>query len=227
MLLDGDGVRRNAAEAIKWLRISAEGGKAKSQYNLGMCYVEGEGVRRDWRSAKRWLRKAARQGHRKAAKELERLNKRRFPTSSFVLPYREWRRLSRRALAASRQGHREVCGVFACDLQGDLWLYFLTNECDEPGMSVLSDDIIAAARKRARGSGRRPLGLFHSHPFSDANPGQDEVTASPLNELNLIYSVRWPDARLWRVAKNGRRKVAVELSLRTDRTASSHPRRSR
>lgn len=63
----------NAGKAVEWLRKSAGKGEAKSQYNLGMCYVRGEGVRASRRYASLWLRKAAGQGHRKAIGELTKL----------------------------------------------------------------------------------------------------------------------------------------------------------
>jgi len=44
---DGEGVTKDAAEAVKWFRKAAETGLRSGQYNLGVCYRTGEGVARD------------------------------------------------------------------------------------------------------------------------------------------------------------------------------------
>jgi hypothetical protein len=43
----GQGVRRNLEQAVKWVRMAAEGGNADAQFSLGMLHRVGEGVPRD------------------------------------------------------------------------------------------------------------------------------------------------------------------------------------
>ena len=43
-------------------RITANGGNAKAQYNLGLMYANGQGVPQDYAVAVEWFRKAAEQG---------------------------------------------------------------------------------------------------------------------------------------------------------------------
>jgi TPR repeat protein len=62
----GEGVSKNAAEAVKWWRKAAEQGDASVQYHLGTCYELGEGVPKDVLEAVKWVRKAAEQGHAEA-----------------------------------------------------------------------------------------------------------------------------------------------------------------
>ncbi|EOD24644.1 hypothetical protein EMIHUDRAFT_101048 [Emiliania huxleyi CCMP1516] len=52
--------------ATTWLRIAAEGGHAKAQYNLACAYKSGEGAPVDYKESARWNRAAAEQGHTEA-----------------------------------------------------------------------------------------------------------------------------------------------------------------
>ena len=58
---DGDGVTRDAVEAVKWYRKAAEQGLAPAQTTLGQCYDDGDGVTRNAVEAAKWFRKAAEQ----------------------------------------------------------------------------------------------------------------------------------------------------------------------
>lgn len=62
----GDGVARNDAEAVKWIKFAANQGLAKAQSKLGLKYLEGEGVPQNYSEAVTWFRKAAEQGIAKA-----------------------------------------------------------------------------------------------------------------------------------------------------------------
>ena len=59
----GEGVEKDVAEAVKWLRKSADQGDARGQCGLGSCYFLGEGVEKDAAEAVKWFRMAAKQGH--------------------------------------------------------------------------------------------------------------------------------------------------------------------
>ncbi|PYK36545.1 MAG: hypothetical protein DME60_14605, partial [Verrucomicrobia bacterium] len=58
----GDGVAKDFAEAVKWLRKAAEHNDAEAQSDLGACYYNGYGVAKDYVEAIKWFRKAAEQG---------------------------------------------------------------------------------------------------------------------------------------------------------------------
>lgn len=55
----GEGVPKDAAEAVKWWRKAAEQGIAEAQHNLGRAYFLGEGVPKDYVQAYLWLNLAA------------------------------------------------------------------------------------------------------------------------------------------------------------------------
>ena len=52
---DGDGVAKDAKQAVYWLRQSAENGYAFGMFNLARIYAEGNGVPRDDVEAHKWL----------------------------------------------------------------------------------------------------------------------------------------------------------------------------
>lgn len=62
MYANGNGVSKNATEAVKWYRKAAEQGYAPAQSNLGVMYTKGEGVPKDSAEAVKWYRRAAEQG---------------------------------------------------------------------------------------------------------------------------------------------------------------------
>ena len=66
----GDGVARDEAEAMKWLRMAAEQGDADAQFQIGCYYHDGKVVARDKSEAVKWWRKAATQGNQMAKAKL-------------------------------------------------------------------------------------------------------------------------------------------------------------
>jgi hypothetical protein len=74
----GKGVAQGHAEAVRWIRKSAEQGNSTAQGYLGECYHLGRGVAPDVREADRWLRKAARQGDSRAKELLEEIEREAF-----------------------------------------------------------------------------------------------------------------------------------------------------
>ena len=70
MYFNGDGVPQDYKEALKWWRLAAEQGQARSQYNLGVMLKDGRGVPQDYKEAIKWFRLAAEQGVAKAQTNL-------------------------------------------------------------------------------------------------------------------------------------------------------------
>jgi TPR repeat protein len=68
--LNGDGVPLDEAEALWWLRLSAERGYAPAQYLLARLYAEGRVLERSYEAAVYWFRSAASQEHRDAQRQL-------------------------------------------------------------------------------------------------------------------------------------------------------------
>lgn len=69
--VDGRGVAKDDAEAVKWYRKAAEQGNASGQFELGYMYESGRGVAKDEAEATKWYQKAAAQGNANAKRRLE------------------------------------------------------------------------------------------------------------------------------------------------------------
>ena len=73
--MDGLGVEKDYAEALKWYRRAAEMGFASSQVNMGAFYLNGYGVEKDEAEALKWYRKAATNGMDKVPEVMEAIRK--------------------------------------------------------------------------------------------------------------------------------------------------------
>ena len=59
---EGQGVKQDYFEAVKWYRQAAEQGNASAQINLGVMYSNGRGVKQDYAESVKWVTKAAENG---------------------------------------------------------------------------------------------------------------------------------------------------------------------
>lgn len=57
--VNGFGVPKDSAEALKWYRLAAWQGNADAQFNLGLMYAKGEGIEKDLVQAHFWINEAA------------------------------------------------------------------------------------------------------------------------------------------------------------------------
>ena len=74
MYYNGQGVRKDYAQAIQWYRKAAEQGIAQAQYNLGVMYANGLGVRQNYKIAKEWFGKACDNGFQPGCDAYRKLN---------------------------------------------------------------------------------------------------------------------------------------------------------
>lgn len=73
--LNGNGVKKDEAEAVKWFRKAAEGGDADGQRDLGHALAAGQGIGSDPVEACKWFSRAAEKGDNAAKQELDRLTR--------------------------------------------------------------------------------------------------------------------------------------------------------
>jgi proteasome lid subunit RPN8/RPN11 len=106
-----------------------------------------------------------------------------------------------------------VCGLIAADTNESISLIFLKNRSNQPGHFKLDPEELERARRRVRTARKRPIGTFHSHPVSEAVPGRGDMRNLSASTVLLIYDVCGINARLWRIVRRGRTKIAVELPL--------------
>ena len=57
MYYDGQGVRQNKAEGVKWYKASAELGYVEALFQMGYMYENGVQVKQDNEEAARWYKK--------------------------------------------------------------------------------------------------------------------------------------------------------------------------
>ena len=62
MCYNGEGLKADRNEAVRWYRLAAEQGHLRAQVNLGNMYRAGDGLPKDQAEAAKWYRKAADQG---------------------------------------------------------------------------------------------------------------------------------------------------------------------
>jgi hypothetical protein len=71
MYEQGDGIKQDLKEALKWYRKAADQGFDQAQFRLGLMYYNGRGVKQNRTEAFKWIVKAAEQGLDEALKTLE------------------------------------------------------------------------------------------------------------------------------------------------------------
>jgi proteasome lid subunit RPN8/RPN11 len=137
---------------------------------------------------------------------------------AWVLPYREFRRLHERAYRAQQRDQSEVIGVLVSRARRRLSLSFLENHSDRPGHFEVETAAVTAERLRARARGARVVGLFHSHPASQATLGPGDRRGAMVYSLQLVYDVCGLDARLWWVGRRAGRGRVSEVALKVERS---------
>jgi len=134
---------------------------------------------------------------------------------SYILRGADLRKLHLSAFRAQKRGQREVCGTLASDENGRLELRFLTNQSQRAGRFTIARADYLRARESVRRMGKRFLGIFHSHPVSEAIPGRNDLARATLNSFCLIYDVCGRELKLWKIVKRRGRRVAQEVPLKS------------
>jgi len=138
---------------------------------------------------------------------------RRDPASAlFVLTFRERQRLHGRAYRAQQKDHREVGGVLVANGHRRLKLVFVSNRDDRPYRFRMTSRDVKEVRERLRG-GEAVVGGFHSHPVGYATLGRRDIECS-VGRYTLVYDVCGREARLWQVARAGKRRRVIEVAVR-------------
>ena len=71
---DGDGVKENKTEAIKWYQKAAENNNSRAQAIVGVAYMGGIGVKQNFATAKKWFGKACDNKEQKGCEMYKQLN---------------------------------------------------------------------------------------------------------------------------------------------------------
>ncbi len=143
----------------------------------------------------------------------------------YIIPLGQLRKLHNVARRAQGQDQCEVCGLLVSDRDGRLELLFLSNRGPRPGHFRIDKEEYLATRKAVHRTEKRVVGIFHSHPISEAVPSRRDIRGAVVG-LSLIYDVCGREARLWRILKRGRRRIAKEVPFCLERRGKRNTKRS-
>lgn len=134
--------------------------------------------------------------------------------SNYKLSQQESARLKHEARLAKENGNREVCGAIFQRQDGSLELCFANNESVRAHTYLLSPKSVQRIQRLAKDTKSTVIGSFHSHPSSDAQPGEGDLKHAGIHSLMLIHSVRTNETKLWKVVLREDRKKAREVQLK-------------
>jgi proteasome lid subunit RPN8/RPN11 len=133
--------------------------------------------------------------------------------SSYVLSKKDLIDLHKRAYRAQQEGHREVCGIVTANANNELRLWFLDNKSEKPYEYSLDPSDIADVEKEAETLGEQAIASFHSHPVTEARPGQGDIARGFFNGMELIYDVCAREAKVWQIEGNEDSSALKEVPL--------------
>jgi len=153
--LTGDGVPRDDAEAVKWLRQAAEQDSALGERYLAEMYFKGRGVPADNTEAAKWLRQAAEQGDAQSQHNLAVLYSQGLGVPRNSKEAAEWMRKSaEQNLAAGQQGlgilYEAGDGVPEDPIEAAKWYRKAVDQDYVPAMNNLASLMAASKESSVR-----------------------------------------------------------------------------
>ena len=151
--LTGDGVRKDDAEAVKWLRKAANQDNPIAERYLAEMYFKGRGVPADNAEAAKWLRMAAEQGDAQSQHNLAVLYTQGLGVPRNVKEAVNWMRKSaEQGLAAGQVGMGAIFengdGVPPDPIEAVKWYRMAVEQNDANGMNNLA--LLLATSKNPR-----------------------------------------------------------------------------
>ncbi len=193
--IEGRGVERNYAEAVKWFRKAADHGYAPAQSNLGAMYEHGlGGLLKDSSEAMNWYRKAADQENAKAQYNLGRMYQREKVPAEALKWY----------LKAADQGYAEAQhnlgvmygtgeGVEKSDVEGVKWYRKAAEQGYAPAQSNLGTSYYegrGVPKDFAEAKKWLLKAALQDHPEAQANLGVMYAKAEGENG-NYVEAYAW------------------------------------
>ena len=170
---NGEGVKRNQTEAVKWFRLAAEQGDANAQTNLGWCYADGIGIARDDAEAVKWFRLAAEQGDATAQYNLGWCYANGKGVAQDEAEAVKWYRLSAEQGHANAQTNLGVCyangkGIARNDAAAVKWF----RRAAEQGLAVAQRNL-GIAYHNGNGVPQSPWEAYVWHSIAAANGSRE------------------------------------------------------
>lgn len=131
-----NGVPKNEAEGVKWLRKSAEQGNADGEFWLGAAYYSGTGIAKDTTEALRWYRKAGDKGNAAAQYNLgQAYNLGNGVEKDTAEAARWWQKAAEQGLAKAQYNlglaYQDGIGVPKDNLQAYFWIAVAATSLDQ------------------------------------------------------------------------------------------------
>lgn len=115
---NGDGIKQDDYEAIKWIRKAAEQGNSEAQLKIGACYLEGKGVNQRDDEALYWLQKSGEQGNSEAQIKLGDYYYDKGEVTAFSEALKWYQKAGKRG-EKDRKEKMDNCNVFVKAINGD------------------------------------------------------------------------------------------------------------
>jgi len=161
--MSGNGVPKDEAEGVKWLRKSAEQGNADGEFWFGAAYDSGNGVAKDRAEALRWYRKAGDQGNAAAQYNLgQAYNLGNGVEKDTAEAARWWQKAAEQGLAKAQYNlgmtYRAGAGVEKDNVQAYFWIAIAATSLEQGFVkdyrdkveAVLTPDQLADVKERIR-----------------------------------------------------------------------------
>jgi TPR repeat protein len=180
--LTGDGVPKDDAEALKWLRRAADQDNAIAERYLAEMYFKGRGVPADNSEAAKWLRLAAEQGDAESEHNLAMLYTQGLGVPRNLKEAVNWmRRSAQHNLAAGQQGlgalYENGDGVPEDDAEAALWYRKAVDQDYVPAMNSLASLLATSADRHVRNA-QEAIALATKAVAASNNPAYLDTLAS-------------------------------------------------
>lgn len=159
---NGDGIKQDNYEAIKWFRKAAEQGNSEAQFKIGMCYLEGIGVNQREDEALYWLQKSGEQGNSEAQIKLGDYYYDKGEVTAFSEALKWYQKAGKKG-KKDRKEKMDNCEIFVKAINGDTKAQLAVFLAYTGGMFGVKEDIDEAKKwlnKAAKSGSPEAQGLL-------------------------------------------------------------------
>jgi TPR repeat protein len=216
--LTGDGVARDDAEALKWLRKAADQDNALAERYLAEMYFKGRGVPADVAEAARWLRLAAEQGDAESEHNLAVLYTQGLGVPRNMKEAASWMRKSaEQNLAAGEQGlgtfYENGDGMPPDPFEAASWYRKAVDQNYVPAMNSLAL-LLATTRESGVRNPKQAIDLATKAVAAGTNPDYlDTLAAAYFADGQNDKAVETEEKALARNPENDSYKKAMQKYL--------------
>src|ERR1700676_3908368 len=216
--LTGDGVAKDDAEAVKWLRKAAEQDNPLGERYLAEMYFKGRGVPADIVEAAKWLRMAAEQGDAESEHNLAVLYTQGEGVPRNLKEAANWmRKAAEQNLAAGEQGlgvlYENGDGVREDPIEAAMWYRKAVDQNYVPAMNNLAE-LMATTKEPTVRNPQQAIALATKAVGAGSNPDYlDTLAASYFADGQTDKAIETEEKALARDPENDSYKKAMQKYL--------------